>query len=80
MGLVLAAADQFDPWILAQSTSEWRRVAVVIGDAMGHNSEPYRQVGDLMLLARVMVLVESGALLADGDVWDSRTCRVRLPD
>ncbi len=80
MGLVSAAADQFDPWILAQSTSEWRRVAVVIGDAMGHNSEPYRQVGDLMLLARVMVLVESGALLADGDVWDSRTCRVRLPD
>jgi hypothetical protein len=47
---------------------------------MAHNSAPYMQVGDIMLLARLAALVEEGKLLADGDPWDMRACRVRLPD
>jgi hypothetical protein len=46
---------------------------------MGYNSEPYMQVGDMMLLVRVVALVSEGKLLADGDPWDMRSCRVRLP-
>lgn len=47
---------------------------------MAHNCEPYIQVGDTILLARLVALVEEGKLLADGDPWDMRACRVRLPD
>jgi hypothetical protein len=41
--------------------------------------EPYIQVGDLMLLTRVVALVEAGKLLADGDPSEMRSCRIRLP-
>jgi hypothetical protein len=46
---------------------------------MGHNMEPYFQTGDVMLLTRVVALVEAGELLAEGDPWDMRACRIRLP-
>lgn len=45
---------------------------------MGDNAEPYIQTGDIMLLARIVALVGDGKLLADGDPWDMRSCRVRL--
>jgi hypothetical protein len=47
---------------------------------MAHNCEPYIQVGSAILLTRLVALVEEGKLLADGDPWDMRACRVRLPD
>jgi hypothetical protein len=78
-GLVSAPIDHFDSSILDQATSEWRQGLRVIGSAMAHNCEPYMQVGDVMLLARLVALVEEGKLLADGDPWDMRACRVRLP-
>jgi len=77
--LVSAPLDHFDPLLMEQVTTEWRKVARVIGGMMGLNSEPYFQVGDMMLLARVIALIGEGKLLADGDPWDMHSCRVRLP-
>jgi hypothetical protein len=77
-GLVSASVDHFDPLLLAQATTEWRKVAYVVGAAMGFNSEPYYQVGDLMLLTRVVALIDEGKLLADGNPWDMQSCNVRL--
>ena len=79
MGLVSAPVDHFDPLLLERATPEWRKIARVVGDTMGYNFEPYMQVGDMMLLARVVALVDEGKLLADGDPWDMHSCRVRLP-
>ena len=78
-GLVSAPVDHFDLLLLERATPEWRKIARVVGDTMGYNSEPYMQVGDMMLLARVVALVGEGKLLADGDPWDMRSCRMRLP-
>ena len=78
-GLMSAEADHFDPLLLDRATPEWRMVARVIGEAMGYNSEPYDQVGDLMLLQRIIALVDGGKLLADGDPCQMHACRVRLP-
>jgi hypothetical protein len=47
---------------------------------MVSKSEPYFQVGDLMLQGRIVALVNEGKLLADGDPWDMQSCQVRLPD
>ena len=79
-GLVSAPADVFDHLLLERATKEWRKVARVVGDAMGYNMEPYIQVGDMMLLTRIVALVESGRLIAHGDPWSMRQCEVRLPD
>jgi Protein of unknown function/Domain of unknown function (DUF1835) len=78
-GLVSAPLDHFDPLLMERVTGEWRKVARVVGDTMEYNSEPYSQVGDIMLLARVMALIGEGKLLAEGDPWDMHSCRVRLP-
>jgi hypothetical protein len=78
-GLVSAPLDHFDPLLMEHATTEWRKVARVVGDMMGLNSDPYFQVGDIMLLARVIALIDEGKLLADGDPWDMHSCRVRLP-
>ena len=79
-GLASAPIDHFDSTILAYAAKEWRKALFVIGSAMAHHCEPYMQVGDVMLLERLVALVEEGKLLADGDPWDVRACRVRLPD
>jgi hypothetical protein len=79
-GLVSAPIDHFDLLLLAEVTRQWQRIVRVVGNAMGHNSEPpYYQVGDLMLMTRVVALVDEGKLLSDGDPWDMRSSRVRLP-
>jgi hypothetical protein len=78
-GLVSAPIDYFDPSLLERATPEWKRVARVIGETLALTDEPYFQVGDVMLLARVVALVSDNKLLADGDPWDMRSCRVRLP-
>lgn len=79
-GLVSAPIDYFDPLLLAQATPEWQKVALIVGKTMGYNSEPYFQVYDLMLRARIVALVDEGRLLADGDPWEMHSCRIRLPD
>jgi uncharacterized protein DUF3658/uncharacterized protein DUF1835 len=79
-GLASAPIDHFDSSILEQAAQEWRSAAHVIGSAMAHNCDPYMQVDDVMLLARLVALIEERKLLADGDPWDMRACRVRLPD
>jgi hypothetical protein len=78
-GPVSTSIDYFDPWLLAHATSDWQRIARVVHDVFGHNSEPYVQVYDLMLLARVVALVKEGKLLADGDPGDMLSCHIRLP-
>jgi hypothetical protein len=78
-GLVSAPVDFFDSMLLGQVTEEWLRAVAVIADTVGYNDEPYRQVGEVMLLTRVVALVEQGKLLADGDPWDMFTYRIRLP-
>jgi Protein of unknown function/Domain of unknown function (DUF1835) len=78
-GLVSAPVDHFDHLLMERVTSEWRKVARVIGGVIGLSPGAYYQVGDMMLLARVMALIGEGKLLAEGDPWDMHACRVRLP-
>jgi hypothetical protein len=78
-GLVSAPADHFDSLILEQTTAAWRTVRRTIGHVMGLGLEDYIQVGDMMLLTRVLSLIGEGKLLVEGDQRDVWSCRVRLP-
>jgi hypothetical protein len=70
--------DYFDQALLEQVADEPQRAARVVGGAMGHELT-WMQVGDVMLRARLVALVAAGRLMADGDPWDLRACRVWLP-
>lgn len=75
--VVSVPEDYFDAALLAEVGREPMRAARVVGGAMGR--EPaWRQVGDMMLTARLAALVEAGRLVAEGDPWDLRACRVRV--
>jgi hypothetical protein len=78
-GLISAPADHFDQVLLGAATPGWRKLARVIGGALA-DERAWCNVGDLMLQARAVALVEQGRLLAKGDPWEMRACEVRLPD
>jgi Protein of unknown function len=71
-GLVSAPIDHFDHLLLERATTQWHRAMLVVAETMIYKPEPYRQVGDLMLLMRVIAL-------AEGDPRDMHSSRVRLP-
>lgn len=76
-GLASKPADYFDPLLLEQTGTDWRKVAYVVGMTLGQSSDPYYQVGDLTLCSRLTALVEAGQLEADGNPWEMQMCRVR---
>ena len=76
--MVSVTEDYFDAALLTEARAEPRKVARVVGGAMVQE-RTLMQVGDLMLLARLVALVKMGKLVADGDPWDMQTCRVWLP-
>lgn len=77
-GLVSAPIDHFDRLLLDYTSQEWRRMAFVVGNALGANVEPYFQAGDLTMQKRVVALIDAGILVADGDPWDMPNCPVKL--
>ena len=79
-GLMSAPADHFDSLILEQASAEWRSVRRIVGDAMTHGIEDFIQVGDSMLLTRVLSLIGDGTLLVEGDQRDLWSCRLRRPN
>ena len=78
-GLVSVAADHFDDLLLQQAETRWRKIAYVLGNALAASSEPYHQIGDLMLSVRLESLIDQGKLEVDGDPLDIQACFVRLP-
>ena len=78
-GLISAPNDCFDHLLLAHSATDWRKVAYVVADVLGLNSEPYLQMSDGTLIGRVAALVDQGKLVADGNPYEIRECRIRLP-
>jgi hypothetical protein len=79
-GLVSVPADYFDSFLLKRVPPAGERIARVVMDVLGIDGDPYDQVGDIMLLARVVALVKSGRLVADGDPWDMHSSRIKLAD
>lgn len=76
--LVSAPEDYFDAVLIAKAATEPQKAARIVGNALYYD-HTFAQVGDLMLLARLVALIEAGKLIADGDPWDLQTCLVRLP-
>lgn len=79
-GLVSAPLSFFDDLILSCVVGNWRKVARVMGDALGKVYEgPFLQTNDWVLHTRVTALAESGRLESRGDLSRIRFSEVRLP-
>ncbi|MEV6275829.1 DUF3658 domain-containing protein [Nocardia sp. NPDC051832] len=75
-GVASVQADHFDRFLLDEASTDWTRISEVVARVEGKG--PYQQTGNAMLNKRVIDLVASGALLADGDPADPRTTKVRV--
>lgn len=79
-GLVSAPISYFDPLVLSCAKSAWQKTARVVAEAMGKDFDSsFVQTGDLLLIARIRILVTTGLLEARGDLSDIHRSEVRLP-
>jgi hypothetical protein len=77
-GLVSASMDYFDQSLLDYASYDWKKIALIVGSALAAQCDPYFQTSELTLNNRVVALIDSGSLIADGDPWNMYACRVRL--
>jgi hypothetical protein len=78
--LVSAPLSFFDDLIISCVVKDWRKIARVVGEAVGNIYDaPFLQTGDWVLRARVVALAEAGRLESRGDLSSMRSGEVRLP-
>jgi hypothetical protein len=79
--LVSAPISFFDSLLMSFATDNWRKVAMIVGLAMGAQMDDHgMQSSDLFLAARVNALVEAGRLELQGrSALEMRHSEVRLP-
>jgi hypothetical protein len=77
--LVSAQIDYFDPMLLSFATSNWQKMALIVGKALGEFYNGPYQTGDLVLAARLRALADDGQLEWRGDLSEIRACELRLP-
>lgn len=80
-GLVSAPITYFDEALLSWGVSNWRKVARIVGEVLSsQRDDNLRQTGDMVLVARINALVNSGMLEFQGIApFAMRFSEVRLP-
>ena len=68
-----------DRVLLAQSAHSWRKVARIVGMAIGELSERLPNIPDVYYAQRVQRLVAVGELESQGNLAYMRYSEVRLP-
>jgi len=78
-GLASAPLTHFAPWLLRHCTEDWKKGALVVGQALGDifESEGSPHVGDLWLWGRVCALADEGVLEISGDETQMQNAHVR---
>jgi hypothetical protein len=77
--LTSAELEQIDSALLRQVSSDWRKIARVVGTAMMEHTERVRGVPDVFYAQRLRRMIQEGRLEAEGDVRAMGRGEVRLP-
>ena len=78
--LVSAPITHFDPLLLSLVTPHWRKMSLIMAQAVVKSWEgDVHQTSDLLLHSRLCELAESGALEWRGDLHSIQKCELRLP-
>jgi uncharacterized protein DUF3658 len=72
------SVEKIDAVLLSQVTWRWRKVAMIVGLAMGALEDRVEGIPDIYYAQRVKLLVARGALEAQGDLARMGYCEVRL--
>jgi hypothetical protein len=78
--LTQAELWEMDRVLLSQAIGSWRKVARIVGAAIGELSARIPDVSDVYYAQRVRHLVEVGKLESQGDLRFMRHSEVRLPE
>lgn len=70
--------QRIDESIIDHASTEWRKVAMVVGLAMTDNQGSFENVPDFFYAERVRLLVEVGRLESQGNLESIRFSEVRL--
>ena len=70
--------QRIDESIIDHASTEWRKVAMVVGLAMTDNQGSFETVPDFFYAERVRLLVEVGRLESQGNLESIRFSEVRL--
>ena len=70
---------KIDAVLMFHARTTHRKVAMLVGLAMGDSSLRVHGLPDVFYAQRVRALVSRGLLLAEGDLSRMRYCEVRLP-
>ena len=71
---------RIDDRLLANTISEWRKVARVVAEAMTDLKHEFPTVPDLFYGQRVIALAERGLLESEGNLQRMRFSEIRLPE
>ncbi|HMQ04244.1 MAG TPA: DUF3658 domain-containing protein [Pyrinomonadaceae bacterium] len=71
--------QKIDEAILAHASSQWRKVARIVGSAIDSNSGIVPSIPDIFYAERVRKLVAAGKLESQGNLAFMRFSEVRLP-
>jgi hypothetical protein len=77
-GIASAPITFFDALITSCITGNWQRCIRVMGEASHRSGNEYDQVGETFLVARLLSLIDTGAVEARGDLDSIRDSFVRL--
>ena len=78
--LVSAPIDHFDAALMANVTSEWQKMAKIVGTTLVDQLETgVYKTSDLLLRARLVALAERGDIDWRGELWWMQECELRLP-
>lgn len=77
---IFITADHYDSDILAQIRKEWQTAIRVVGRCLIQQIDRGKtDLNDFFFLWRIRNLIRSGSVEAEGNLYDSREFRIRLP-
>ena len=73
-----ADAAAVDALIMSHCTNRWGKVAMVVGASLDEYDAKFPHLPYIYMQVRMLELIDSGTLEAQGDVMSMRTSEVRL--
>jgi hypothetical protein len=77
--LSFRSLEEIDRYLIAECSTQWRKVTRVAGHAFLKFSDQYPGIPDGFYFQRIHLLIKRGELVARGDLKQMRTVEVRLP-
>jgi hypothetical protein len=73
----MSSIRELDALILANTSNQWRKVAMVIATVLIEGSDKLTEIDDISVAVRIKRLVEEGYMESQGDLNEMRYSEIR---